>query len=171
VEEFNKTYNYCLMPVEGMQSWPQSDRPPLQAPGYVRMPGRPKKERKREPHEKPKAAKISRVGTIIRCRKCKQIGHNRSTCDKRNGPSATSDQTAIAQSTTTPANFSGPAEKEATTLMISTQQSTSASASKKRKATTTSTGTASRILDSTSAKKDVSPNNFHYILKEIDGIY
>jgi hypothetical protein len=26
-------------------------------------------------------------------------------------------------------------------------------------------------LDSTLAKKDVSPNSFHYILKEIDGIY
>jgi hypothetical protein len=82
VEEFNKTYSYCLMPVEGMQSWPQSDSPPLPAPGYVRMLGRPNKERKREPHEKPKPAKISRVGTIIRSRKCKQIGHNRSTCDK-----------------------------------------------------------------------------------------
>jgi hypothetical protein len=55
--------------------------------------------------------------------------------------------------------------------MISTQQSTSASASRKRKAITTSTGTTSGILDSTLAKKDVSPNNFHYILKEIDGIY
>ncbi|XP_072147178.1 uncharacterized protein [Setaria viridis] len=80
VEEFNKIYNYCLIPVEGMQSWPQSDRPPLQAPGYVRMPG--EKERKRESNEKPKVGKISRVGTVIRCRKCKQIGHNRSICDK-----------------------------------------------------------------------------------------
>jgi hypothetical protein len=82
VEEFNKTYSYCVLPVEGMKSWPQSDWPPLEAPGYVRMPGRPKMERTREPHEQPKAAKLSRVCTVIRCTKCKQIGHNRSTCEK-----------------------------------------------------------------------------------------
>ncbi|WVZ99349.1 LOW QUALITY PROTEIN: hypothetical protein U9M48_044670 [Paspalum notatum var. saurae] len=86
VAEFKKTYSYCLQPLEGMTSWPISDRPPLSAPGYVRMPGRPKKERKREPTEKPKGTKVSRVGTVLRCRKCKQIGHNRSTCDKRNAP-------------------------------------------------------------------------------------
>jgi hypothetical protein len=135
------------------------------------MPGRPKKERKREPHEKPKPAKISRVGTVIRCRKCKQIGHNRSTCDKRNGPSATSDRAANGQSSTAPANFSDPARQEPTPLIISTQQSTSASASRKRKTTTIGTGTAAESLGVNSAKKQVSPNNLHYTLMEIDGIY
>ncbi|BAD87786.1 hypothetical protein [Oryza sativa Japonica Group] len=48
------------------------------------MPGRPKKERRREPHEKPKATRVSKVGTIIMCRRCKGIGHNKTTCAKRN---------------------------------------------------------------------------------------
>jgi len=73
--------------VEGMNAWPVSEKTPLKAPGYVKIPGRPKKERKREAHEKPKSEKASKVGTIIRCTKCMQIGHNRSTCDKRNGQS------------------------------------------------------------------------------------
>jgi alpha-galactosidase len=134
VEEFNNTYNYCLLPVEGMQAWPELDRPPLQAPGYVRMPGRPKKERKREPSEKPKAPKISRVGTIIRCRKCKQIGHNRSTCDKRNGTTQTSDRSGNAQSNIAP------------------QQSCSATASLKRKAPSSTTGNASTTLGTSATK-------------------
>ncbi|WVZ48634.1 hypothetical protein U9M48_000055 [Paspalum notatum var. saurae] len=34
VAEFKKTYTYCLQPLEGMTSWPVSNRPPLKAPGY-----------------------------------------------------------------------------------------------------------------------------------------
>ena len=42
VENFRKTYMYCLEPVEGQESWPISDRQKLKAPGYIKMPGRPK---------------------------------------------------------------------------------------------------------------------------------
>lgn len=83
VESFNRTYSHCLQPIEGMSNWPESDRPKLKAPGYVRMPGRPKKERRREATEAPKGTKMSKVGTKIRCSKCKQTGHNKSTCDKK----------------------------------------------------------------------------------------
>lgn len=78
------TYEHCLEPVEGIHSWPVSKRPKPAAPPYVKMPGRPKKERRREPHEKPKATRVSKVGTIIMCRRCKGIGHNKTTCAKRN---------------------------------------------------------------------------------------
>jgi len=83
VEHFKNTYAHCLEPLEGIEGWPISDRPKLRAPGYIKMPGRPKKERTREPTEKPKATKMSRVGTVIRCRKCKGTGHNASTCGRR----------------------------------------------------------------------------------------
>lgn len=72
VSDFRETYNYCLQPMEGMTIWPISDRPKLRAPGYVRMPGRPRKERRREPTEKHKGTNMSRTGTVIRCGKCKQ---------------------------------------------------------------------------------------------------
>lgn len=93
VESFKNTYEHCLQPVEGMTNWPVSDRAKLQAPAYVRMPGKPKKERRRDPTEPPKGTNMSRVGTVIRCTKCKQAGHNRSTCEERNaaaysGPNA-----------------------------------------------------------------------------------
>jgi len=83
VKNLRKTYMHCLEPVEGQDSWPTSDRPKLRAPGYIKMPSRPKTQRTREPHEKPKATKMFRVGTVIRCAKCKCTGHNSSSCDKR----------------------------------------------------------------------------------------
>lgn len=90
IKHFRETYAYCLEPVQGMDGWPQSDRPKMKPPGYIRMPGRPKTERRMEAGEKPKATNMSRVGTIIRCRKCKAVGHNISTCGKRTATSAQS---------------------------------------------------------------------------------
>ena len=76
-------YEHCLEPVEGEEMWPISDKPRPQAPGYVRMPGRPKKNaRKREEHEKPVGKKMSKHGTIIVCGMCGTAGHNKSGCSK-----------------------------------------------------------------------------------------
>ena len=49
VEQFKKIYEHCLEPVEGEERWPISQNPRPQAPGYVSMPGRPRKnDRRRE---------------------------------------------------------------------------------------------------------------------------
>ncbi|EAY80539.1 hypothetical protein OsI_35719 [Oryza sativa Indica Group] len=71
VTEFKKTYSHCLEPFEGMNNWPYDDRQPLNAPGYIKMPGRPRTERRREPTEAPKATRMLKMGTKIRCRQCK----------------------------------------------------------------------------------------------------
>ena len=72
-----------MEPVEGQEMWPISDKPRPQAPGYVRMPGRPKKNaRKREEDEKPVGKKMSKHGTIIVCGLCGTAGHNRTGCKK-----------------------------------------------------------------------------------------
>ncbi|WVZ55133.1 hypothetical protein U9M48_005836 [Paspalum notatum var. saurae] len=94
VEKFMKIYGHCLEPVEGMHSWPILDRSKLRAPGYIKMPGRPKTERMREPHEKPKSKKMSRMRTVIRCSKCKGVGHNRASCGKNQSVNAVPDQSA-----------------------------------------------------------------------------
>jgi len=52
------------------------------------MPGRPKKERKRDQTEPKKGTKMSKVGTKIRCSKCKQVGHNKSSCERRSAASS-----------------------------------------------------------------------------------
>ncbi|EEC81485.1 hypothetical protein OsI_24821 [Oryza sativa Indica Group] len=90
VESFKATYAHCLEPVEGMSAWPEDDREPLTAHGYIRMLGKPKIERRREMHEPAKPTKMSRFGTRLRCSKCKLVGHNKSRCGKQNsgtGPS------------------------------------------------------------------------------------
>lgn len=84
VDTFNSIYEHCLEPVEGEELWPISAKPRPQAPGYVQMPGRPKKNaRKREETEKPKPTnKMSKHGTIITCSLCHYTGHNKGGCNK-----------------------------------------------------------------------------------------
>nr|ABF95707.1 transposon protein, putative, Mutator sub-class [Oryza sativa Japonica Group] len=62
ISEYMNTYQHCLQPVEGQDKWPVSDMTKPHPPAYVKMPGRPKTQRTREPTEKPKGAKGD-VGT------------------------------------------------------------------------------------------------------------
>jgi hypothetical protein len=81
VAVFKQIYEHCLQPVEGEEMWPISEKPRPQAPGYVRMPERPKKnERKRKECEKPRGKKMSKHGTIIVCSLCGTTVHNKSGC-------------------------------------------------------------------------------------------
>uniref|UniRef100_A0A0E0LSX2 PB1-like domain-containing protein n=1 Tax=Oryza punctata TaxID=4537 RepID=A0A0E0LSX2_ORYPU len=52
------------------------DREPLNAPGYIKMPGRPKTDRTREKHEHPSQPRCPSM--VL----CKQVGHNKSSCSK-----------------------------------------------------------------------------------------
>jgi hypothetical protein len=49
-------------------------------PPYVKMPGRPKTQRKREPWEQPKGTKLSKVGIKMTCRLCGKSDHNARRC-------------------------------------------------------------------------------------------
>ena len=60
-----------------------SANPRPQPPGYVRMTGRPKKnDRKREETEQPKAKKMSKHVSVMKCSLCGNAGHNKSGCAK-----------------------------------------------------------------------------------------
>lgn len=85
ITEFKKTYSHYLNLVEGIQNWSESELSSLKTHVYVRMPGRPKRERKRKPHDHSKAKRVSRAENVIRYMKCNGVGHNVSTYDKRNG--------------------------------------------------------------------------------------
>ena len=75
-----KTYQYCLQPVQGPDNWPISDMPKPLPPAYVKMPGRPKTERRREPKEAPKGTKLSMRGIKMKCSLCKKSTHNARKC-------------------------------------------------------------------------------------------
>lgn len=51
-------------------------------PAFVKMPGRPKTQRRREEGEKPKGTKLTRVGIKMSCRLCKKTDHNSRRCPK-----------------------------------------------------------------------------------------
>lgn len=78
------------MPMEGMDQWPSTEHTKPQPPAYVKMPGRPRKERRREPGEARKATKLPRGGKKSNCGGCHQPGHNVRTC-----PAATSGSTKM----------------------------------------------------------------------------
>lgn len=80
ITEYIKTYQFCLQPVEGQESWPISDMPRPHPPAYVKMPGRKKTKRTREVGEKPTGTKITKVGVKMACSLCKKTTHNIRRC-------------------------------------------------------------------------------------------
>ena len=79
---YMKTYAHVLQPVEGPANWPISDMPRPFPPAHVKMPGRPKTQRRREQWEKPKGTKLSKVGIKMTCRLCGNSTHNSRKCPK-----------------------------------------------------------------------------------------
>ena len=65
-----------IHPIPDLCVWNDIEAAHVEPPPLKRKPGRPKLLRKRESHEKPKAA---RSGSVV-CGKCKQPGHNKRTC-------------------------------------------------------------------------------------------
>ncbi|XP_066161905.1 uncharacterized protein [Oryza sativa Japonica Group] len=137
VEAFRSTYDHCLQPLEGMSAWPQDDKEPLKAPGYIKMQGRPKTTRRREMHEPPKPTKMSRFGSVMRCTRCHQVGYNKSSCAKHNAPAAC---TSSAQ----------PMETRSQQMVLSNTPGSSAQSKKRKAATVTTTST---TIQSRSKKK------------------
>jgi hypothetical protein len=82
VQAYLRTYAHVLQPIEGPGNWSISDMLRPVPPHYVKMPGRPKTERRREEGEQPKGKKLSRVGIKMRCRLCGQDDHNARRCPK-----------------------------------------------------------------------------------------
>lgn len=82
VETFKKTYPFSLRALNGEQMWPKADGYPVQPHIVQVMPGRPKKNRRKDRDETdPKNPKrLRKLGVQIQCSNCQQIGHNRKTC-------------------------------------------------------------------------------------------
>jgi hypothetical protein len=80
IVQYHKTYAHVLQPIEGPRNYPISDMPRPEPPAYVKMPGRPKTERRRKVGEQPKGTKLSRVGIKIRCRLYGKDDHNARRC-------------------------------------------------------------------------------------------
>ncbi|KAL0277969.1 UNVERIFIED_CONTAM: hypothetical protein Sradi_7308800 [Sesamum radiatum] len=79
-ENYMKAYSYCIHPVPDPTFWPQDlevEPTNLLPPIVRRMPGRPKKNRRKEPGEAPN---VVRRSNMVRCKVCNDLGHNKRTC-------------------------------------------------------------------------------------------
>ncbi|KAK1432692.1 hypothetical protein QVD17_09590 [Tagetes erecta] len=82
-EMYMKSYAYSILAMAGEDYWPVVEMP-MDPPPIKIQPGRPKKNRRKDPHEDPKKpGKLSRHGVLISCSVCKQKGHNKRGCKQK----------------------------------------------------------------------------------------
>ncbi|WOK97618.1 hypothetical protein Cni_G06326 [Canna indica] len=91
-DTYLKTYDIMLQPLTEKDTWPEVDGPHVLPPPVKKMPGRPKKKRRRDMHEDETGTRLSRGGLVITCQICFQDGHNRRSCPLRGHPSSTQSQ-------------------------------------------------------------------------------
>ncbi|XP_057803580.1 uncharacterized protein LOC131018908 [Salvia miltiorrhiza] len=84
VSKYLQPYKYALEPLNGPLHWPQCEGSVIKPPTVKNMPGRPKKNRIRDPHEvDPKNPnRFKRKGLVMTCGNCGERGHNTRSCKK-----------------------------------------------------------------------------------------
>ncbi|XVF59285.1 hypothetical protein PTKIN_Ptkin07bG0263300 [Pterospermum kingtungense] len=83
-QTFMRAFQHALQPINGAHEWKIFSLDPIMPPQPRKMPGRPRKNRRRakgEPRKKPH--QLSRVGTINTCSICGAEGHNKLGCQRR----------------------------------------------------------------------------------------
>ncbi|XP_057793599.1 uncharacterized protein LOC131010195 [Salvia miltiorrhiza] len=79
--KYKDAYAYGLPPLNGEKMWPRAEGYPVKPPLVKKMPGRPKKKRKRDPLEtNPSNSNRLRKICKMTCQKCFQQGHNSRGC-------------------------------------------------------------------------------------------
>jgi hypothetical protein len=79
-EQYAACYNSSIYPANGQQLWQRTEYTDLQPPPIKKLPGRPKKRRNKDANELLDKSQLKRARWGIRCSRCKQSGHNKSTC-------------------------------------------------------------------------------------------
>ena len=69
-----------ILSINGITMWAKIGLPPVKPPHLRRPPGRPKKNRVREPDEPKAGTKLGKTGTAKKCKKCGKLGHNKRSC-------------------------------------------------------------------------------------------
>nr|XP_016438049.1 PREDICTED: uncharacterized protein LOC107764034 isoform X1 [Nicotiana tabacum] len=87
-ETYLRAYSNFIQSVPNMIMWPAISNPKIEPPTVRKMPGRPKKNRRKEEGEIKRTGKLSKRGIAMTCSICKSIKHNKRSCPSR--PEATS---------------------------------------------------------------------------------
>lgn len=108
-EAYINCYQPIIFPTNGPNLWEETPYPDILPPPMRRAPGRPKKSRRKDADEKVRdSTQLRRKGMAGKCSRCKQGGHNKSSCPLPAPPSTAT--TEASQTTGTP---SSAAETEA----------------------------------------------------------
>ncbi|KAG5553273.1 hypothetical protein RHGRI_011212 [Rhododendron griersonianum] len=75
-------YGGMIHPIRDQRYWEPDQFHKLDPPPLRRMPGRPRKKRRREADEAPAGASHMKRSQTLRCTNCKEFGHNRRTCQR-----------------------------------------------------------------------------------------
>ncbi|KAL2939767.1 Chromodomain-helicase-DNA-binding protein 3 [Bienertia sinuspersici] len=82
-EMYLKTYSGTIPPLEGERHWPRVNMP-IDPPPIKVGPGKPRKNRVKDPHENPKKqGKLTRHGIEMTCSSCQRKGHNKRSCPNK----------------------------------------------------------------------------------------
>ncbi|XP_076938897.1 uncharacterized protein LOC143607271 [Bidens hawaiensis] len=80
---YMKSYEFSIPPLPSERYWLVVDYP-MDPPPIKAAPSRPKKNRKRDPHEDPKnKGKLTKHGGTMTCGICGEVGHNKRSCKER----------------------------------------------------------------------------------------
>ena len=79
-ETFVETYKEIIQPMSGQSEWVEINQPALIAPHVYKPPGKPPKQRKRDPEKPRNPYRVFRMNKTIKCEKCKKEGHNARWC-------------------------------------------------------------------------------------------
>ncbi|CAJ2642154.1 unnamed protein product [Trifolium pratense] len=80
-EIYKDVYSSIIYPTSGQNMWDKTNNVDILPPPLRRAPGRPKRSRNKNADEKRSETRdCSRKGMVGRCIKCKQPGHNKTTC-------------------------------------------------------------------------------------------
>jgi hypothetical protein len=80
-DQYAACYAPIIYPANGQNLWERTEYNDLQAPPIRKQPGRPKKKRNKEAGELLRDdGQMRRARYGIKCSRCKESGHNKSTC-------------------------------------------------------------------------------------------
>ncbi|KAL3508263.1 hypothetical protein ACH5RR_027664 [Cinchona calisaya] len=80
VHYYKLAYKHMIMPIPFREDWVETGEEPTEPPEIRRRPGRPRKVRRKGADEQRDATVVTRMGTVIHCRNCRQPGHNIKSC-------------------------------------------------------------------------------------------
>ncbi|XP_066160352.1 uncharacterized protein [Oryza sativa Japonica Group] len=98
-EAFNRAYGFNVWPCNDKSKWEKVNGPKILPPVYEKKVGRPKKSRRKAPHEVQgkNGPKLSKHGVIIHCKHCGEENHNSGGCNlKKQGISSEESKKIVA---------------------------------------------------------------------------